>query len=138
MHETFVANVDKARQRAAGDPDAYISSLVMLAEFMVEQAVIARFEAEPENGAAKEQEVEALRRNHSSKPGIGALLSRQQAQSVFSWFNEVIVLRRLRNAHPSPTGSTRPLVLGDNEVVEANALFRRIMLGWETSMQDSA
>jgi hypothetical protein len=136
-HETFVANVDKARRRAGGDPDAYISSLVMLTEFMVEQAVIARFEAKPDNGSAKEREVEALRRNHSSKPGIGALLERQRAQSVFPWFNEAIVLRRLRNAHHSPTGTTRPLVLGDDEVVEANALFRRIVLGWEISMRDS-
>ena len=137
-HETFVAHVDKARQQAGGDPDAYISSLVKLTDLMVEQAVIARFEAEPENGSVKKHEVEALRRNHSKKPGIGALLERQRGQSVFPWFNEAIVLRRLRNAHPSPTGSTRPLLLGDDEVVEANALFRRIVLGWETSMQDSA
>lgn len=137
-HETFIANVDKARQRRGGDSDAYIHSLVILAEFVVDQAVIARFQSDPGNGSAKEREVEALRRNRSTKPGTGALLERQQAQSVFPWFNEVIVLRRLRNAHPSPTGSTRPLVLGDDEVVEANALFRRILLGWETSMQDSA
>ncbi|MDP9474227.1 MAG: hypothetical protein M3R38_00730 [Actinomycetota bacterium] len=136
-HEAFVAGVDKARGRSGGEPGAYIDALITLSELLVEQAVIARFDVAPGNGSAKEKEVEALRNNRPGKPDVGALLGRQQAQKVFPWFPEVIVLRRLRGAHPAPSGTTRPLLPTDRHVAEAEGLFSAMVQGWQASMAES-
>ena len=137
-HETFIENVDKARQRAGGEPGAYVDALITLSELLVEQAVIARFDADPKNGSVKPPEVELLRINRPNKPDVGSLIVRQRAQQIFPWFPEVIVLRRLRGAHPAPSGTTRPLSITAETVVEANKLFESIILGWEESMVEAS
>lgn len=137
-HEAFVVAVDTARRLVASELRAYINALIVLADLLVEQAVIARFDAEPGNGSAKKNEVGAQRGNSRGRPDIGSLLERQRAQQVFPWFNEVIVLRRLRGAHAAPLGTTRPFYPTNQHVVEAKGLFSRIVEGWEISMQDSS
>lgn len=136
-HDAFVVAVDTARRLVVSEPRAYINALIVLADLLVEQAVIARFDAEPDNGSAKKAQIEALRSNIRGRPDVGSLLERQRAQQVFPWFNEVIVLRRLRGAHPAPLGTTRPFSLTNQHVVEAEGLFSRIVEEWEISMQES-
>jgi hypothetical protein len=104
---------------------------------MVEQAVIARFDVDPSNAPVKAKEREALHHNHLTKPKVGALLERQQLQRMFPWFPEVIVLRRLRGVHATPSGTTKPLSLTQKHVVEAESLFSTIIEGWQRSMLHS-
>lgn len=136
-HDAFVANTDKARARVGGEPSGYIDALITLAELMVEQAVIARFDADPSHAPVKVKEGEALRHNHPTKPKVGALLERQQLQRVFPWFPEVMVLRKLRGVHATPSGTTKPLSLTQKHVIEAEGLFSRIIEGWQRSMLES-
>jgi hypothetical protein len=136
-HDAFVANTDKARARADGEPSVYIDALITLAELMVEQAVIARFDADPSHAPVKPKEVEPLRHNYRTKPDVGALLERQHLKKVFPWFPEVIVLRKLRGAHATPSGTTKPLSLAQKHVAEAEGLFSGIVEGWEHSMLES-
>lgn len=96
----------------------------------------SRHDANPSRSPlGKKAEAEAIRNNERSKPDFGQLIQRPSLQQAFSWFNDAIVLRKSRGAHPAPAGSTTPVRVGAEEAAQSGWLFRGIVAGWAESME---
>lgn len=138
--EAFVHWVDKARARVghAADPGTFVEAAINLGERMVEEAVVARFDAEGALKGIKPEEVERLRAGLPSKPDVGSLLGRQALTQTFPWFASHSALRQLRGAHPTPAGQTSPLKLDAEDLVTAKRLLRTITAGWLEDMHETS
>ena len=130
--DRFIGWIDKARARSDDehDPGTFIEVAINIADQMVDLVLLAG----GPSTKLKEPELLAIRDNSPARRDTGQLLGQQQLQQMFTWFPVCLTLRRNRNAHPSPSGSTQPKTLAPDALVSSKALLRDITTAWIEDM----
>lgn len=135
---TFLKLADDARTRygaAATDPAPFIDAAILLADLLVDIALVGAHDAPGELKGLKAPQAEAIRANAASRPDTGSLVTQQQLVQRFPWFSHVASLRGMRHAHPAPIGTTTPRERGNDEMVAAKVNLGHIVRGWAETMQ---
>jgi len=131
-HDNFITCVDRARAASTEGTESRLTSLILLADLLADQAIAATYLQSTHEQEKKKGQL--LVDNAHNRPQAGALAGDHSLKNRLPWTPIWAALRADRVAHPAPLGDTIHKAISEAEVAAGVVHLRRIVEGWLKAM----